>query len=89
MIQYYIEESVYKIKRKLYNFWNSRFLQKWYKNKFCKFGENVRIGKNCEFFYQNIEIGNDVHIGERASFIASIAKIYTGDHVIFVPNVTI
>lgn len=89
MFQYYIVETVYKIKRKLYNFWESQFLQKWYKNKFCRFGENVRIGKHCEFFYQNIEIGNDVHIGDRASFIASIAKIHIGDHVIFGPGVTI
>lgn len=56
---------------------------------FKKIGDNVVIGKNCEFIYDHIEIGNDVFIGDRASFIASIAYIHIGNHVMFGPNVTI
>ena len=77
------------IQKKMSDIWNNRFLVPYYKSKFSKVGENVRIGKNCEFICSHIEIGNDVHIGDRASFIASIARIHIGNHVIIGPGVTI
>ncbi len=57
--------------------------------KFKRFGENVSIGKSCDFIYDHIEIGDDVQIGDYASFIASVATIHIGNHVLFGPNVTI
>jgi acetyltransferase-like isoleucine patch superfamily enzyme len=70
----------------------------WYKNAFwCKCqkslfascGKNVWVGHNCDFIYENIHVGDNVAIGNYASFIASIAKIHIGNNVMFGPNVTI
>lgn len=36
-----------------------------------------------------VEIGNNMFIGERASFLAAVATIYISDHVMFDPYVTI
>ena len=47
------------------------------------------IGRNCSFIYSHVEIGNDVQIGDGASFIASKANIRIGNKVMFGPNVTI
>jgi acetyltransferase-like isoleucine patch superfamily enzyme len=44
---------------------------------------------NSDFLYQNIFIGNNVFIGQGASFIASISYISIGDKTFFGPNVTI
>lgn len=60
------------------------------KSRFLKCGKNVRFFPlSSGFVYHNISIGNDVVIGERASFKAFIAKIYVGNKVLFGPNVTI
>jgi acetyltransferase-like isoleucine patch superfamily enzyme len=59
------------------------------KRMFAECGKNVYVGHNCDFYYKNIHVGNNVFIGERASFIASIANIYIGNYVMFGPNVTI
>ena len=45
--------------------------------------------EDSEFTYQNISIGDDVHIGQRAFFMSSESKIVIGNQVMFGPNVTI
>ncbi|QIZ10730.1 acyltransferase [Priestia megaterium] len=65
------------------------FLLPYYKSSFKSCGSDVRIGKHCDLIYGNIEVGNDVLIGDHASFIASVATIHIGNHVMFGPNVTI
>lgn len=60
------------------------------KQRFMKCGQNVRFYPfSSNFVYKNIEIGNDVQIGERASFMPFIAKLHIGNKVLFGPNVTI
>ena len=56
---------------------------------FAKSGENITIGRDCDFIYSHIHLGHHVHIGSRASFMASIANIYIGNYVTFGPNVSI
>ena len=61
-----------------------------YRSRFAKCGNNVKFYPiSSSFIYKNITIGNDVFIGERASFKAYIAKITIGNKVMFGPNVTI
>lgn len=58
--------------------------------KFAEHGENITFfPSNSDFFFSHIHLGNNVHIGPHASFIASIAHIYIGNKVIFGPSVTI
>lgn len=60
------------------------------KARFYKCGRNVKFKPlSSDFVYKNIEIGNDVRIGERASFQTWKAKLYIGNKVLFGPNVTI
>lgn len=57
---------------------------------FAKCGNGLRFHpETSEFIYSHISIGNDVYIGPRACFMASIAHIYIGNKVVFGPNVTI
>lgn len=49
----------------------------------------LSIGHHCDFILPHIHICNNVYIGDRASFIASIAHIYIGNNIMFGPNVTI
>lgn len=65
------------------------FLMPYYKGMLKKCGKGLYIGKKCTLFYDHIEVGDDVSIGDRCSFIASIATIHIGNHVVFGPNVTI
>ena len=66
------------------------FYNRIYKHRFAQCGENVTFDAyTSSFYYSNIHIGNNTHIGERACFIASIAHIYIGNQVLFGPNVTI
>ena len=51
--------------------------------------EIIRISKTTYFQTNRVEIGNNVFIGEGASFIAAVATIHIGDHVMFGPHVTI
>lgn len=59
------------------------------KNKMAECGMNVYIGHNSDFYCSHIHIGNNVHIGPHASFMASVAHIYIGDYAMFGPHVTI
>lgn len=67
-----------------------RVLMYSYRARFKKCGKNVKFYPcSSSFIYRNIEIGNDVHIGQRASFLPFIAKLKIGNKVLFGPNVTI
>lgn len=41
------------------------------------------------FLYENMYVGNDVHIGYHADMVASRSRIVIGDHVVFGPHVSI
>ena len=58
-------------------------------NSFAECGKNVTIGWRSTFQFENIHKGNSVAIAYGASFIATRAKIYIGNYVMFGPNVTI
>lgn len=59
------------------------------KSQLAECGKDVCIGRYSDLFASHIHIGNNVYIGERASFLASVAHIYIGNYVMFGPNVTI
>jgi acetyltransferase-like isoleucine patch superfamily enzyme len=59
------------------------------KKLFASCGHHVSVGQKCDFIPSHIYIGNNVYIGDHASFIASIAYIYIGNNIMFGPNVTI
>ena len=52
-------------------------------------GKNVTIPADIKLHGYNVEIGNDVLIGEGAVFMCALAPIRIGDHVLFGPNVTV
>ena len=52
-------------------------------------GTNISVGHNCSFTFDNIVIGNNVHIGSGANFMSKISHLYIGNYVTFGPNVTI
>lgn len=59
-------------------------------HRFNKIGKNVKFFPlSSDFIFENIEIGNDVQINQRASFLSYIAKIHIGNKVLFGPNVSI
>lgn len=79
-----------KVKNKFYyHIIYKMFLEPYYRTVFKKYGNKVRIGRHCDLYYANIEIGDNVFVGDHASFIASIATIHIGNHVMFGPHVTI
>lgn len=84
-----IADIIIRIQNRFTHIWKHHFMMPYWKRHFKKMGENVYIGDHCDFIYDHIEIGNDVSIGDYASFIATIATIHIGNHVMFGPNVTI
>ena len=61
-----------------------------YKKKMGACGERVFFSPvDSTFYYENLYIGNDVHIGYHADFVASNSKIIIQNHVIFGPHVSI
>jgi acetyltransferase-like isoleucine patch superfamily enzyme len=52
-------------------------------------GKNFIFDPDGMYSYQNIHVGDDVLLGYRSVLMASLSKIYIGDHVMFGPNVTI
>ena len=78
-----------RIGNKFYNAWIKLFMVPYWKESFKKIGDKVFIGKKCTLTYSHIELGNNVFIGDYASFIASIAYIHIGNNVMIGPNVTI
>lgn len=68
----------------------NRVLMLIHKSRFKSVGKNVHFYPlSSDFIYNHIEIGNDVRIGERASFQTWIAYLHIGNKVLFGPNVTI
>ena len=60
------------------------------KHSLGKCGKAVKIGRGFRAFgIQNIEIGNDVYIGEQALIMTTGAKVKISDHVMFGPRVTV
>ncbi len=60
------------------------------KSRFAKCGKGVYFKPiSSDFIYDHIEIGNDVRIGEHASFQTWKAQLHIGNKVLFGPNVTI
>ena len=90
-MRFYIRilDCLFFLMRKMRGAVNRLVIMPYVKSKFRSCGNNVSIGKNCDFIHSHIDIGNDVLIGDYASFIASIAYIHIGNHVLFGPNVTI
>ena len=58
--------------------WNKLIVAPIKKARFAKCGKRVHVGKNCSFFYSNIECGNDVAIGYDCRFVSSLAKVKIG-----------
>lgn len=82
------ESFVYKLLKKLLNLYN-RMWEKEQLRKFAECGVRVSVGPNGRFINDHIHIGNNVFIGEFASFMAAISHIYIGDNVVFGPHVSI
>ena len=61
-----------------------------YKKKFASCGENVTIAGACSMkIGEGWHIGNNVAIGENATFWSTIAELRIGSDVMFGPNCTI
>ena len=61
-----------------------------YKKQMGACGERVFFSPmNSEFIYENMYVGNDVHIAYHADMVASKSKIIIGDYVVFGPHVSI
>lgn len=58
-------------------------------SQFAEHGNNVSVGKFCDFIPSHIHCGHHVSIGPHASFMASKAHIYIGNYIAFGPFVTI
>ncbi len=56
---------------------------------FGRYGKHFIFDPDCFFSYENIEVGDDVSIGNGAVFLASESKIIIGSKVMFGPNVTV
>jgi len=51
-------------------------------------GKRIKINRGCRFVgIKNINVGNDVSIGERCFFMCTLAKIKIGNGVMFGPRV--
>lgn len=61
-----------------------------YKKQMLSCGKDVHFSPvNSVFTYNNMSVGNHVHIAYHADFVATRSKIIIGDHVIFGPHVSI
>ncbi|MFZ0533101.1 MAG: acyltransferase [Anaerolineales bacterium] len=56
---------------------------------FRRHGKHFIFDPRDDFTYDTIEVGNDVSIGNGASFMASESNIIIGNKVLFGPNVTV
>lgn len=66
-----------------------RLLRLYKIKKFAKHGKMISFAPwNSQFSYENIELGDNVYIGEYADFISTRSKIKIGNHVIFAPKVS-
>lgn len=56
---------------------------------FSRHGKHLIFDPNGFYNFENIEMGDDVSIGDHATFLSSESKIIIGNKVMFGPNVTI
>lgn len=67
----------------------SFFLRSYQKSKIRSLGDNVYIGRNAKFTYDNTYIGSNVYIGDGCIFQSTHGKIIIGNNVMFGPHVHI
>ncbi len=60
-----------------------------YRHRFRSYGKGFSFDPLGSYSYENISIGNDVSLGNRAQIIAARSIIEIGNHVMFGPEVTI
>ena len=66
-----------------------KLIKEYEKTRFKKIGKDVYIGTNCFFTYENICIGDSVHIGNFCIIQSAHGKIHIGSHIMFGPGVHI
>lgn len=66
-----------------------RLLMIMYRPLFARYGKRFRFDPDGDYSYENIYVGNDVHLGMRPTLNASRSSIRIGNKVIFGPEVTI
>lgn len=60
------------------------------KSSFCKAGKGLVFHPlDSTFSYHTITIGDNVSIGQNASFVATLSYIFVGSNTVFAPNVSI
>lgn len=80
---------IYKIFDKIRRAWNKLVCTPVKKKAFAACGENVSLGRGCEFVgIGNMHIGRNVSIGMNNTFYSTRAEIIIGDHVMTGPGVT-
>lgn len=80
---------MFDIKLFLERLYNKIYIPK-YKRMMAQCGEEVYFSpSNSIFSYESMHVGNYVHIGYHADFVATRSRIVIGDHVVFGPHVSI
>lgn len=77
-----------KIVKKIINGLYYLTIMQWKKFMCIKCGDNVKVGKGTVAYWNNIEIGNHVSIGQNNFFTNSRAIIHIGNHVMTSRHVT-
>ena len=81
---------IYKLWMLVRSVWNRLIAQPVKKSALAKHGKKVTLGVGVRMYGpENIMLGDDVSIGERATIMCTRAKVKIGDHVMLGPNVTI
>lgn len=81
---------IYKLWMLVRSAWNRLIVQTVKKSALAKHGKKVTLGVGVRMYGpENMTLGDDVSIGERATIMCTRAKVKIGDHVMFGPNVTI
>ncbi len=69
--------------------WNHA-LRQYILKRVAKHGNNITIGEGFSCCgYNNVYLGSNIYIGDRATFLTTNAKICIGDYVMFGPEVMI
>lgn len=81
---------IYQICNTIRRAWNQLIVSPVKKAALGKCGKDVKLGGGGRMYgTKNIQIGNDVSIGDGCLFMCTKAKIVIGDHTMFGPQVTI
>lgn len=59
------------------------------KSRFASVGRHFRFDPDGFYTFQNISVGDFVHLGDRPTILSTVGKISIGNHVMFGPEVTI